>query len=278
MFAGFKSLIMNFDFLKKIVLFFSVFISFSLSAQVKMDTNYVLPAGEDIHYRIYYKLGNLWVYAAIANFKTDTLTYQGKKAYKLYVEAFTRKKYNWIYSLEDHYTSITDCKTFLPLKFEKYNIEKGITYHNIYHFDWNKKEVEMFISRSDQKDTTIKKKLPDFVTDSYSAVQYLRTWDFSALKKGQHVAFETILDGKIFSQEIIYHGKEVVLDKDGNEVSSFKLEAPIKNSSFFDKHQGVFVWISDNKDRWIVKVSAKILVGSIVVFLDEPGLISFDRH
>ncbi len=269
---------MSIKFLKSILVVWIVFLSFSSYAQVKMDTNYVLPAGEDIHYRIYYKLGNLWVYAAIANFKTDTMTFEGKKVYKLSVDAFSRKKYDWIYSLEDHYTSYTDMESFLPLKFEKYNIEKGITYHNIYEFNWETKEVRMFISRSDNGNITETKKLPDFITDSYSAVQYLRTWDYGSLKEGKHLKFQTILDGKIFQQEIIYHGKEMVKDKNGNEVEAFKLEAPIKNSSFFSKKEGVLVWIADNKERWIIKVSAKIVVGSIIVFLDEPGMVSFDRH
>ncbi len=267
-------------FLKRIVLLFTVIISLSMKAQAPIDTTYQLPYKEALHYRVYYKLGGIWVYAAFANFKTDTVTFQNKKCYNLTVDAFTRKKYNWIYSLEDHYTSITDINTFKPLKFKEYNIEKGVTYNNVYDFDWDKGEINILMSRSGKNNDTVRttKKLPGFITDSYSAVHYIRLWDFDQINIGDTLRYKTILDGKIFDQEIVYHGKDFVKDSDGNKVEAFKLEALVRNSSFFRADKGIIVWVANNKDRWIIVVDAKIIVGSIYVFLDQPGVASFNRH
>ena len=263
---------------KYILIFFIFLISLSAHSQVAVDSSYRLPLNEKLHYRVYYRLAGIWVYAAFANFKTDTMTLEGRNVYKLYVEAFTRKKYNWVYSLEDHYTSYTDRKTFKPLKFEEYNIEKGITYHNIYNFLWDKDSINIVVSQSNKDTVKFSKKLPEFITDSYSAVHYLRLWDFSKFKVGDTLRYKTILTGRIFDQEIIYHGKEMVTDKKGNKVEAFKLEALVKNSSFFRADKGIFVWIANNKARWIIKVDAKIVVGSIFVYLDQPELVSFDRQ
>jgi len=260
------------------VLIFFLFPVF-LHAQIKIDTNFRLPVQEKLHYRIYYKLGRLWVYAAFANFRTDTTTFNEKKVYKLYVEAYSRKKFDWIYSLEDHYTSLVDYQTFKPYQFEKYNIEKGIVYHNIYRFNWKTNQILMTIYSSSENDTLQKtEKLPSFITDAFSAVHYIRTWDFSQIKKNKKLGFHTILDGKVFKQEVIYRGTDSISDKNGNKIKAYKLEALIKNSTFFRSDKGVMVWVADNPERWIVKVNAKIIVGSIVVFLDQKGLASFDIH
>jgi len=266
---------MNFKiYLVALLLFFSINVAFS---QIKTDTTYQIPVAEKNHYRVYYNLGNFWVHGAEANITTDTLTFENKKSYKFYVEAFTRRKYNWIYSLEDHYTSITDIETFKPLKFEKYNIEKKIIYHNIYDFDWEENVVKMLITQSDQD--TIKKteKLPDFITDAFSAVHYLRIIDFNSYKKGDVISYMTILDGKMFKQKIVYEGEDVITDKKGNKHKTFLLTALIKNSTFFSKKDGVKVWITNDDKRLIAKVNAKIIVGSIIVFLNNEK-ISFDNH
>ena len=266
---------MKINFKKNALSILLILIATTIFAQVRIDTAFKVPYNENIHYRVYYKLANFWVYAAIADLKTDTMTFENKKVYKLYAEGFTRKKYNWIYSLEDHYASYTDINTFKPLKFEKHNIEKKITYRNIYNFDWNNKTVNMLITQS-KKDTIEKtEKLPDFITDEFSAVHYLRTVDFSSYKPGNKFSYKTILDGNIFKQEFIYRGTDTLTDVNGKKYRTFVVEALIKNSYFFSKKEGVIVWITDNKERWIAKINAKILVGNIVVFMREND-VSFD--
>jgi hypothetical protein len=266
---------------KLIFLIFISFVvkcSFAYQHEVIIDSSYKLPANEKLYYRVYYQLGDLWVFAAFATFNTDTITYDSTKAYKLYVDAYSRKKYNWIYSLEDHYTSISDYYTFRPLKFEEYNIENKKTYNNVYTFDWNNKVVTMLLKKSGAPEEVLKVELPDFITDSYSAVHYIRFWDYSRYNVGDTIAFETMLDGKIFKQGIVYLGKEKIKDKQGNEIDAFKIMALIKNSTFFSKKKGVLVWVADNNEKWIIKVKAKILVGNIIVFLDQEGVASFDIH
>jgi len=260
---------------------FFVLSSFYLSAQVQpalIDTTYRLPLKEKLDYRIYYKFSGLWAYAADATFSIDTLTIENKKAYKLSADAFTRKKYRWIYNLEDHYISFTDIETFLPLRFEEHNIEKGVHYDYTYIFDWENKKVRMTLKESKKEDRILEKELPDFITDSYSGVHFIRLWDYSRYAPGDTIEFETMLDGKIYKQQIVYHGKEKIKNREGDDVDVFALEALIKNSSFISKKDGVRVWVTDNKDRWIVKVDVNIIIGRVIVFMNTPGVASFDTH
>ncbi len=250
---------------------------FTATSQVLIDSSYKVPEKEKLHYRIYYKLGNFWVNAAFANFFTDTLSYEGKTVYKFYVEAYTREKYNWIYSLEDHYKSYTDYNNFKPLKFKEHNIERGVIYDAEYNFNWDNKNVEMKIYQSGEDTVYDEKKLPGFVTDPLSAIYYIRKIDFGKYKQGDKISFNTILGDKIFTQTLVYRGTDILKDTDGNEHSTYVLEALIKNSSFFSKKDGVLVWITGDNRRLIAKVEAKIIVGSIIVYLRQND-ISFDTH
>jgi hypothetical protein len=247
---------------------------------VVIDTGYRLPVKENLEYRVYYKFSMVWVYGAYAMFSTDTLTYENKRAYEFKVDAFTREKYRWVYDLEDHYTSITDYNSFLPLRFEEHNIEQGINYDYTYVFDWENKVVDMSLKQSGKhaKNINLRKDLPEFITDPYSGVHYLRLWDYEKYSPGDTIEFQTMLYDKLFRQQIVYLGKETIKDTEGNEFQAFTLRAIMKNSTFFSRKKGIKVWITDNKERWIVKIDANIVIGRIIVFLHTPGLISFDTH
>ena len=262
---------------KFVLLVFVLMISICLYAQNKpviVDPVYKLPVKEKLNYRVYYKLSAFWIYGASVTFFTDTITYENKRAYKLQVDAFTREKYRWIYSLEDHYTSITDCKTFLPLRFEEHNIEKKVNYDYTYVFDWENEIINMTLKQSEKPDRNIVEKLPDFITDTYSAVHYIRLWDYNEYTPGDTIEFQTIVDGKIFKQEVIYLGKESLKDNEGKMIKTFELQAIIKNSTFFIEKKGNKVWVANNKERWILQVDANIIIGRIIAFIDTPGIPS----
>ena len=264
-----------------VILIFIVAVSAEISAKVHpavVDTLFKLPVKEKLDYRVYYKFSMFWAYAADATFSIDTITYENKKAYKLHADAFTRKKYRWVYSLEDHYTSITDYESFLPLRFEEHNIEKGINYDYIYKFNWETREVDMALKETDKEDRDLVAKLPDFITDSYSGVHYIRLLDYDKYTPSDTIEFESMLDGKVFKQQIVYLGKVKLEDAQGKEVDAFTIEAVIKNSSFFSKKHGIKTWIADSRERRILKVDANIIVGRIIMFLHTPGTASFDTH
>jgi hypothetical protein len=245
------------------------------AAQVQTDSTYRLPAKEKLHYKIYYKLSKIWINAGVANLKTDTLTNDSTLLYRFTADGFTLNKYRWIYSLEDHYESLTDYNTLEPVRFEKENTEKGIWVHNIYNFFPDEHKIDMFMEASKKHPVKKTETFNGFITDALSAIYYIRTWDFNNLNEGDTLVFKTILDGKIFDQSLIYLGKDVLQTAGGKEVNTFKLGAIIENSTFFRGEDAVVVWITDNRQRWLAKAKAKIVVGSIIVYLDKQGLVSF---
>ena len=118
-------------------------------------------------------------------------------------------------------------------------------------------------------------KFDGFITDALSALYYIRTIDYNSYYIGDTIVFKSILDGKIFNQSLVYLGKDEIQTTDGAPVESFKLNAVIENSTFFRGDDAVVFWITDNKERWIAKAKAKIVIGSIIIYLDKQGLVSF---
>lgn len=261
--------------------FFSFIFSilfFVAGAQVKTDTSYRLPVGEKLHYKVYYKLGSIWINAGFANFTTDTLTTDSTLKYVFAVEGYSLKKYHWIYSLEDHYKSVVDATSLIPYRFEKENTEGGVWVHNIYNFNHAGKTVDLFMESTGKQPVHKTATVNGFITDALSALYYVRSFDFDRFTKGDTLVFKTILDGKIFDQSLVYLGKDNLKTAEGKSVPAFKLQALIENSTFFRGDDAVSVWITDNDERWMAKAQAQIIVGSIIVYLDKRGLVSFNTQ
>ena len=257
------------------LLILAVILAWSANAQPVADSSYQLPIPEKLHYDVYYKLGNIWIKAGLANFSTDTIMADSTKAYRFMAEGYSLKKYDWIYQLEDHYKSVTDFNSLYPIRFEKENTEKGVWVHTIYHFDKEDARIGMYMESSDQAAVNRTVQHSGFITDALSALYYLRTWNFNHLAIGDTVRFTTLLDGKIFEQPIIYLGRDTLQSVNHTKVPMIKLGAVVANSTFFRGDSAIEVWLTDDAYRRLAKVKAKIVVGSIVVYLNKRGLESF---
>lgn len=257
-----------------IIVLFGI-LGFSANGQTMIDSSFKLPAAEKLHYNVFYKLGHIWINAGLANFSTDTITVDSTKAYRFVAEGYSMKKYNWIFNLEDHYKSVTNFNTLYPIRFEKENTEQGVWVHNIYNFNEVAGKVEMYLESSKSDPVNKTEKYKGFITDALSAIYYLRSWDFNHFTVGDTLKFNTILDGKIFKQPIIYLGRDTLQSINDANVPMIKLGAVVANSTFFRGDSAIEVWLTDDKYRRLAKAKAKIVVGSIVVYLNKRGLESF---
>ena len=258
-----------------LAIFLFSLLAFTASGQVAVDTSFKLPAHEKLHYDVFYKLGRIWIKAGLANFATDTVTVDSIKSYRFTAEGYSMKKYDWIFSLEDHYKSVVNYKTLYPVRFEKENTEQGVWVHTIYNFNSQTGSAGIYMESTQNQPVNKTIKINGFITDALSALYYLRSWDFSRFSFGDTIKFNTILDGKTFEQPVVYLGKDTLTSLSHNRVPMIKLGAVVANSTFFRGDSAILVWITDDDYRRLAKVNAKIVVGSIVVYLNKRGLESF---
>ena len=257
---------------KKIIfLFFSLFLFlFSSGSFAQTKANYPFSPHEDLPLVVYYNLGPLWVHAGDADLKADTMTYHGVKSIRFVGTGHSSKKYAFIFKLEDYYQSVTAADGFKPLFYEKKTLEGGFYIHNIYHFHWDKKVVNVHTeaTRHPRKDTLLTLNKPFY--DVLSATYYLRLINTSKLKVGDTLPVPLIVDGKKETYYIVYAGKGKMVRKK-EQIPCDVYKAVITSSTFFSDTDPLVVYVTADKYRYPVYVEANIIVGSVKVFL-QPYL------
>jgi len=263
--------------LKKIPAYLFLLLLMAASPVVAQAQEYSFLPSEHIKLEAYYNWGPFWVHAGDAILKADTITYQGKKCVKLDAEGYSLKKWDFVFDLEDHYTSIVSLEGFKPLVYEKHTIENGFWINNKYKFNWKDNKIDVFTHSIHEpaKDTTyvLQKKLFDVLTATY----YLRTLDASKLNPGDTIPIPIITDGKFYTFRIIYSGKGV-LKKKKERISCNIFKIDNITSTFFSSKNPLRVFVSDNPKKFIIYVEANIIVGSIKAYQEGYLKMRPDRN
>ena len=84
--------------------------------------NYSWQGGEQVTYKLYYQLNFIWIAAGEATFKVKDV---GDRYY-ISIDGKTISAFEWFYSVNDHYESVIDKKTLLPISFSR-NIQEGLS-------------------------------------------------------------------------------------------------------------------------------------------------------
>lgn len=252
--------------MKHLIIIFSLFLFAQLSGTtLQAQDNYPFLPHENLELLVYYNLGPFWVHAGDVDLKADTITYEGKKCVQFVATGRSLKKWNFIFSLKDHYRSIVELNGFKPLYYEKNTMEDGFWIHNIYRFNWNKKRLNVFTEsiRDPAKDTTYH--LTKTLFDVLSATYYLRTLDPKKLHPGDTIPIPLITDGKFVTYYIVYSGPGI-LKRKKKRIACSVYHAIITSSTFFSKKDPLLVYVTDNKKQIIIFAEANIIVGSIKAY------------
>lgn len=109
----------------------------------------------------------------------------------------------------------------------------------------------------------------DCLFDVLSLVYYCRTLDFSSYELNQKVPLTLILDGERTEIYIRYLGKEEMEVDDVGTFNTIKFSALLVEGSMFSGGEDMFIWVTDDKNRFPVRVQADILIGSVNATIDD---------
>ncbi len=98
---------------------------------------------------------------------------------------------------------------------------------------------------------------------------YARNVDLSKYKKNDKIPLTFVIDNKIYTLYGRYLGKEVIKTKKQTKYRCIKLKLLLVEGTIFKGGEDLVVWVTDDKNRIPIKISAKILVGSIKVYLSS---------
>lgn len=192
-----------------------------------------------------------------------------RTAYHVRAVAETSSIFSLFYRLYDVAETFIDQTTIVPIKFtlkmdesrqqrevvELYDHEKGKM-----HF-WSKWDHVKRGKRLDKYELDIE----EFAQDSISSFFYMRTLP---LKPGDKYRFWVSTNGKMRDVQLSVVRREKLETRAGT-FDTIVVKPEVMLDGVLQKKGDTFVWLSDDENRSILKIDAKIKVGSLVAYLRE---------
>ena len=226
--------------------------------------NEAFKTGEILEYRIHY--GFVEAGLARLEIKSEYSTLNNRKCFHVVGTGQTKGAFDWFFRVRDRYESYFDTESLMPWVFIR-KVEEG---------SYSKRQNVTF---DHYKHTATSEKVtipvPDYVQDLISAFYYARTLDFTNASPGSVFPIDAYLDDEVFQMNIKYIGKEQVNTKMGT-FNCIKFRPLLLEGRVFKEEEDMTVWVSDDKNRIVIRAEAEILVGSLKMDLNGySGLANY---
>lgn len=128
-------------------------------------------------------------------------------------------------------------------------------------FYWSKMDHKKKGKKNDQFEIPVK----PFTQDGLSAFYYVRTLP---LEMGKEYEFPVVTNGKMRDVKLTVIRKENLKTKMG-EIPALVIKPEVSLDGVLKSYGDSFLWVSDDAQRRILKVDAKIKIGSVIAYLRE---------
>lgn len=254
--------------MKKAGSIFFLVIAFWSQAQTNCKVeNKSFKAGEDLHFKIYYNWGAIWMAAGEANFKVELTEMSNKSVFHFIGLGSTYPKYDWFFKVRDKYESYADTASLKPLRFKREANEGGSFTYDDYVFN-NRKNKVYTVERRNKKPIKVDSvSITQCTNDVMTAIYYARSLDFSKYKANDTIPITFVLDGEVFPSYIRYLGKEVISSELLGKVRCIKFRPKLVEGTIFKGGEDMTVWVTDDENKIPVYVETPIIVGTVKVKL-----------
>ncbi len=208
----------------------------------------------DVKEKLIFDVNYGFVTAGIASFSIPEIkTLAGRKVYRIKFEVNTVPAFDPFFKVRDRYETYLDVEGIFPWRFEQHIREGNY-----------KRDFSAFFDqrRNLAKTTGGVYPIPPYVHDIVSAFYYVRTLDFSKMKKGGKIKLQNFYKDKTYDLEVLYHGKEIVTVKAG-KFRCIVVEPLVQEGGLFKAEGSILIWLTDDDVKIPVKVKTKVVIGSI---------------
>ncbi len=178
------------------------------------------------------------------------------------VEAMSSPTFDWVFRVRDRYETFLDVDGLFPWRFEQH-VREG-------HYS---KDYEATFDPENETASTSNGhlyKTPEYVHDIVSAFYYIRTLDLTHARRGDVIHLENFFDGQVHPLDVRVLGHQQV----ETAVGTFEccvIEPMVVKGGLFKSNGSIKIWLTDDNDHIPVKMSSKILIGSI-----EAKLVKYE--
>jgi hypothetical protein len=225
--------------------------------------NYSWQGGEEVTYKLYYQLGFAWIAAGEATFKVKDL---GDRYY-ISIDGKTISAFEWFYKVNDHYESIIDKKTLLPLYFSRDIQEGKYVWWDKFMFDQKNKKVTASKGWPDRPTKYYDAELSGCMHDMISIIYSIRNVDFDRYKVGDKFNIKVFVEEEYPLQvEVREKNVETKIYNQGKHMTHL-IRPEVISGHFFDQDTRMDVYISADSNRIPLMIESPVSVGKVKAVL-----------
>ncbi|MBU6376429.1 MAG: DUF3108 domain-containing protein [Bdellovibrionales bacterium] len=192
-----------------------------------------------------------------------------RKVYHIFGEAVSGKVFSLFYSLKDTIETFIDYQSLAPHRFHVVLDESKQKRNSLELYDSEKGETFFWNRWNHHKKGYVEVKdffpMQPLSQDSLSSLYYLRTVDLS---DGAVVKFPVVSEGKNWDAEVTVVKREL-LDTRIGKIRAIKLQPETKYQGILKKQGDSFLWLSDDDRRILLRLEAKVRIGSVVASIQS---------
>jgi len=188
----------------------------------------------------------------------------GRKSYNFVINLESNRVFSSFFSVEDRVDTFLDYETLIPhvLKInikEKDKLAQSQSYFNnetLKASFWEKKYTE----KAGEEERKFTWDILPFSQNAFSGLFYMRVFNW---KEGKQVSFRVAEDKK----NIVFTGTAVGKEKlntEAGEFNAIKIKASIVTRGALSQTGDIFLWLSDDEHKYILRIEAKIKIGTLV--------------
>ena len=219
------------------------------------------PMGETLDYQIYWGV----IPVGSSHVTTEWTREDGRTLIAIRFRTKSNSVLSKMYPVDDFLEALIDPNTFLPVRFTKRLSEGRYRANEITTFD-HKNLKAMWTSTLSRK--VAEQKINPDTRDVITFMYYLRRKQFepNTVTKYRVMADDKVYDLIVKTQDV----EPVSLDNYG-KVPCLRFEPEAKFGGLFVRKGRMWMWVSQDPRRIATKISAKVSVGSITLWLDQVG-------
>lgn len=210
--------------------------------------------------RLVYDVGYSFITAGEAVFSIPSVeTMHGRECYQVLFTVNSTPTFSFFYKVDDRYETLLDIKGVFPWRFTQ-RIREG-KYRNDFAAEFDQlRNVAM------TKDGSYA--VPPYVHDVVSAMFYVRTLDYSKCRPGERIILQNFFKDTTYQLAVKFLGYQQI-SVDAGKFNCVLVEPMIMEGGLFKSEGRIIIWMTNDDRKIPVKVSTKVVFGSIDAELRE---------